>query len=150
MILAVSLRRLPRDVDDPTPWSDLSPTIGRAGNGPPPAPAACNQLGAGSGGTVAPSTVLPVQFFASLQRQAPHRTGEYRLLVAVLDDAIRCLKLWAFPRIHRERRLFEETERWIMDDGSSPTNTAAAPILSFEHVCCVLGIDPAGVRQRQG
>jgi len=112
-----------------------------------PTPPTRNQRDAGSGGAGAPDTVLPAQFFASLQRQAPHRTGEYRLLVAVLDDAIRCFRLFAFPRTHRERRLFEDTERWIMNDESLSRDPSAAPLLSFEYVCCVLGIDPAGVRQ---
>ena len=111
----------------------------------PPLPAR-NQRDAGSGDAAAPAALLPVQFFGTL-RQGPHRTGEYRLLVALLDDAIRCFKQFAFPRTHRERRLFEETERWIMDDGSHPSDTAAAPLFSFEYVCCVLDVDPAGVRQ---
>jgi len=113
----------------------------------PPVPAP-DQCGAGTGSVVAPAAVLPVQFFGTVQRLGPHHMGEYRLLVAVLDDAIHCFKQFALPRTHRERRLFEETERWIMDDHSYPTDTSGPPRLSFEYVCCVLGVDPAAVRQR--
>lgn len=113
----------------------------------PPLPAR-NQRGAGSGGPVGPAAVLPVQFFSTLQRQGPHRTGEYRLLVAVLEDAIHCFKRYALPRSARELRLFAEAERWIMDEDDPHVADSSEPALfSFEYVCGVVGLDPAGVRQ---
>jgi hypothetical protein len=66
--------------------------------------------------------------------------GEYYLLVAMLQDAINCVRKHASARGKRERQLFEEAVTWIMAEGD--TGTA----FSFEQVCGVLGLDPGYLR----
>lgn len=71
-------------------------------------------------------------------------SGERRLRLAVLADAVACLQRNASAKSRRRRRLFLEAETWIMesDYGSA---------FSFESVCEALGLDPEylrdGVRQ---
>src|SRR5436190_168973 len=82
---------------------------------------------------VHPDVVLPLQFFGTLRRQTPNKTGEYRLLVAVLEDAIHCFQRYALARNRRGRRLFTQVERWLMHD--VPQGDSDAPRLSFEYIC---------------
>ena len=65
--------------------------------------------------------------------------GERRLLVAVLEDAIRTYQKFAFSGTRRGRRLFAEVHTWL----TNPDTDAA---LSFSYVCEVLGIDPDYLR----
>ena len=94
-----------------------------------------------------PDVVLPVQFFATVRRQAPAKRGECQLMIAVLEDAVHCFQKYALARDRQGRRLFREAEEWMMDDAQR----AAAPrgeelTLSFKYVCDVLGLDPAYLR----
>ena len=79
---------------------------------------------------------VPSQFFENLRKHASNKTGEGRLLVAVLQDAVDCFQKNALSG----DRHFEDAEKWIMG-----TNSNAA--LSFEYVCSVLDLDPQYVRQ---
>ena len=92
-----------------------------------------------------PEVILPTQFFATLRRAAPRQTGEYRLLVAVLRDAITCFQKYAFVLQRREHRLFGETERWLMEctDGLERTDDRG---FSFEQICGFLGLDAGYLR----
>lgn len=94
-----------------------------------------------------PDVLLPVQFFATMRRHLPNKTGEYRLLVAVLEDAIQCFQQHASATGRRGRRLFGEVEHWIMDESIASAINGTAPRLSFEYICGVLGLDPAWLRQ---
>ena len=43
-----------------------------------------------------PDTIVPSQFFANQRTQAPSKRGEYRLLVAVLEDSwVSTLRIYA-------------------------------------------------------
>src|SRR5213594_1929973 len=93
---------------------------------------------------------------ASSQRQNPdgsrsvkalsRRTaepGEVRLALAVLADALRCLRgsqdAWNYPP-----RLFRwEAEQWIESRDSEPR-------FSFENICSILGLDAGDIRGRIG
>jgi len=94
-----------------------------------------------------PDVLLPVQFFATMRRRLPNKTGEYRLLVAVLEDAVHCFQQHASATGRRGRRLFGEVERWFMDESAAPASNGNAPRFSFEYICSVLGLDPAWLRQ---
>jgi len=94
-----------------------------------------------------PDVVLPVQFFATMRRRLPNKTGEYRLLVAVLEEAIQCFQQHASATGRRGRRLFAEVETWIMDESIASRTNRNAPRLSFEYICGVLGLDPGWLRQ---
>ena len=88
--------------------------------------------------------VLPLQFVGTRRRQAPRQMGEYRLLVAVLEDAVECFQKYAQARSTAERRLFAEAERWIMGGTPQDDNRLDAQGLcfSFYYVCETLGIEP--------
>ena len=93
-----------------------------------------------------PEVILPTQFFATLRRAAPRQAGEYRLLVAVLTDAIACFQKYALVAQKRDHRLFGETERWLMEgtDGLERTDDRG---FSFEQICGFLGLDAGYLRR---
>jgi hypothetical protein len=84
-----------------------------------------------------PHVILPAQHFNPPKRLAP----EHRLMVAVLDDAVRCVEKYRFPTDARSRRLFHEAKQWLL---------AAEPHwpYSFECICAVLDLDANAVRHR--
>jgi hypothetical protein len=84
-----------------------------------------------------PHIVLPVQHFNPPKRLAP----EHRLMMAVLDDAVRCVEKYRFPRDGRGRRLFHEAQQWLLDEEPSWP-------FSFERICAVLDLDANAVRHR--
>jgi hypothetical protein len=75
----------------------------------------------------------------SESRGAAPAEGERRLLIAVLEDALRAYQKYAFSGTRRGRRLFREAEAWFRD----PDLDVACP---FPYVCDVLGIDPGWIR----
>ena len=86
-----------------------------------------------------PDTLLSAQYFDKLRRKTVLEP-EKRLMLALLDDAIRCFKDNLSAQTDRKKKLFEETERWIVDTGSDW-------IFSFDHVCETLGFSPEYMRQ---
>lgn len=86
--------------------------------------------------------LVPSQFRDMVGQQARGRTGEYRLLIAVLRDAVDCFRYCLFTGNRNASRLAVEAEAWIM--GRSEKSDAA---LSFEYVCSVLDLDPEYLRQ---
>ena len=98
---------------------------------------------------LAPDYVLPSQFVGTLRRQAPRKTGESRLLIAVLENAVECFQQYVRATGSAERQLFEEAEWWIMG-GNEEEDTrldADGPCFSFRYVCEALGIDPDYLRR---
>jgi hypothetical protein len=96
-----------------------------------------------------PDAVLPSQFFGTRRSQTrPKPVPEYRLLIALLEDALECFQKYVCATSRKKRRLFAEAEQWIMGDErahasrAEPTN----PAFSFEYVCEVLDIEPTCVR----
>jgi hypothetical protein len=91
-----------------------------------------------------PDVLLSSQYFAMARRQAPSKTGEYRLLIALLEDAIERFKKYVLTGDQQ----FAEAQEWIMgseqDNGSDFTHTLSS--FSFPYVCGVLGFDPDHVR----
>lgn len=71
------------------------------------------------------------------REEAPD-TGERRLLIALLEDGVRCYQKYAFSGTRRGRRLFREAEAWF-----DATADASVP---FAYVCDVLGVEPDYVR----
>lgn len=65
--------------------------------------------------------------------------GERRLLMAVLDDALRCFQKYAFASDLRGQELFREAEEWLMEP-----RTGAA--FTFEYICEARGLDPDFLR----
>jgi hypothetical protein len=93
----------------------------------------------GDGKLFQPDTLLPAQFFAHMRKRVP-KEPEYRLAVAVLQDAIECFQKHLLARDSKSRQLFEDAEAWIMaDERSWP--------LSFVNICDLLGINVEYVRR---
>lgn len=92
-----------------------------------------------------PDVLLPTQFFAAMRKRVPQE-AEYRLILAVLEDAIECYQKHVFAHDAKARQLFEETEYWLTsDDREWP--------YSFVNICEILSLNPAylrsGLRQWQ-
>ena len=86
-----------------------------------------------------PDTLLPSQFFDQLRRGGEH-SGEQRLMITILEDAVNVYLKHADARGPYEQRLFAEAEEWIEDrDGSW--------IFSFESVCDFLSLEADYLRR---
>ena len=84
--------------------------------------------------------ILPSQYY---DFSGGHRlTGEQRLMLALLADAINVYQQGALSRSTRKRMLYVDSERWIMSDCRS------LHAFSFETVCECLGINPVVLRRR--
>ncbi len=69
-------------------------------------------------------------------------TGEQRLMLALLVDAINVYQKGAMSDDSQARRLFVEAESWIM------TLSSNGEVLSFETVCDALAVNAALLRRR--
>jgi hypothetical protein len=65
---------------------------------------------------------------------------ERRLVLAILEEAVRSYQHYAFATNRRGRRLFGETCEWF----DSHDNTW---IFSFENICYALDLDPEHIRE---
>ena len=65
---------------------------------------------------------------------------ERRLVLAILEEAVRSYQHYAFATNRRGRRLFGETCEWF----DSHDNTW---IFSFENICYALDLDPEYIRE---
>lgn len=86
-----------------------------------------------------PDTLLSDQYFENLRRKTFFEP-EKRLMLAVLEDAIRYYQDNWFSRNSKRKRIFDETEEWIVTpDGDW--------VFSFDHVCETLGLSPEYLRR---
>jgi hypothetical protein len=69
-------------------------------------------------------------------------SGEQRLMLALLTDALNVYQKGALSRLTRPRRLYIDAERWILRDWVECSG------LSFTTVCDALGINPELLRRR--
>lgn len=84
--------------------------------------------------------ILPSQYY---DFSGGHQlTGEQRLMLALLADAINVYQQGALSRSTRKRMLYVDSERWIMSD------YRCRHAFSFETVCECLGINPVVLRRR--
>ncbi len=85
-----------------------------------------------------PDVILPQQFFDGPRRDSDF-SPEKALMLAVLEDAIRCFQEYFRTTRARPRMLSRQAERWIRTrDWNWP--------FSFNNVCEALGIDPDCMR----
>lgn len=74
-----------------------------------------------------------------------HRKGfaepERGLLLAVLEDALRCLKQYAHAKDAQGEKLFREAEEWLLDEDEDW-------IFSFSSICEVLGLNRSYIRKQ--
>ena len=86
----------------------------------------------------APEIVLPEQLIAGARRDS-FISGEKALMLAVLEDGIRCFQEHLTNARANPRLLSRQAEEWIRaEDWDWP--------FSFNNVCDNLGIDPAALR----
>src|SRR6202167_6833212 len=84
--------------------------------------------------------ILPCQYY---DVSGGHRlTGEQRLMLALLADAINVYQQGAMSRNTRKRLLFIDAERWITG------GARCRHVFSFDTVCDALGINPGMLRRR--
>jgi hypothetical protein len=81
----------------------------------------------------------PYEFWRQ-HRSNPIQQPELRLMMAVLEDALKCYFDYARRKNSRESKLFEEVEQWLFFESNEE-------LFSFENICSVLHIDPGYVRR---
>ncbi len=86
-----------------------------------------------------PDILLPSQFFAAMKRRVPQE-AEYRLVVALLQDAIECYQKHLRSRDPKARQLFVDAETWITSDDREWA-------FSFVNVCDLLGLNAGYLRR---
>jgi hypothetical protein len=91
-----------------------------------------------SHGLFEPDAVLASQFFDAIRRLGLPE-GEYRLMLAVFADAVRCFVQHAGSDDPAKRALYQDAERWF-------ARSADPGLYSFESICDVLGVDANLVR----
>jgi hypothetical protein len=80
-----------------------------------------------------------VQFYEGVRAQHPETHAMKRLMLAVLEDVLRCLPTYTERRNPAHRKAFSEAETWILD------RRAQGPF-AFVSVCEALGIQPDHLR----
>ncbi len=83
-------------------------------------------------------TILPQQWAGHFASQA--RSGEHRLMTAILEDAIHDVQVYAGRRDARSRALFDAVAQWFASDATSY-------VYDVRNVCDVLGLDVDYVRR---
>jgi len=91
-------------------------------------------------GMIIPDALTPGQYYDGIRGDDVNVRPIKRLMLAVLEDAMRCYQTYGNSRNRSQRRLFLEAEGWLMDrKGDGP--------FAFETVCETLGIDPNCLRE---
>jgi hypothetical protein len=84
--------------------------------------------------------LTPGQYYDGIRADDSCARPIKRLMLAVLEDAMRCYQAYTNSRSGAQRRLFVDAEAWLMD------RKADGPF-AFEAVCETLGIDPRCLRE---
>jgi transposase-like protein len=85
-----------------------------------------------------PEVLTPEQYYDT-RRATSAIAPVKRLMMAVLEDALRCFQNHADAKKGSRKRLFNEAEQWLCgEEGDGP--------FSFESVCETLGIEPSFLR----
>ena len=84
-----------------------------------------------------PDVVLPSQYLAANRKPTP----ELRLLVAVMQEAIKCVEKYRFATNQRGQRIFREVTQWLYAGLSDWP-------YSFEQICDHLDLDANSVRRQ--
>src|SRR5579863_411430 len=90
------------------------------------------------GSLFAPSILTPDQYYDERRDDSATRPIK-RLMLAILEDALRCMHKNANAKNGARRRMFREAEQWLCFDSGNA-------IFSFTVVCETLGIEPEYLR----
>jgi len=101
------------------------------------------QMGSGSDERIAslfqPDVLLADQYNDNFRRKVPLEP-EKALLLAVLDDGVRCFQDNVFPQNKKKQTLFDEAREWLFSDESNG-------VFSFVSICAALGFNPNYIRR---
>jgi hypothetical protein len=86
-----------------------------------------------------PDMLRPAQYYERVRAPHPEAQATRRLMLAVLEDAVRCLQAYAEKQNPIHRRMFAEAEFWVSD------RRADGPF-AFETICATLGIQSDHLR----
>lgn len=95
--------------------------------------------GSAIAGMTIPDALTPQQYYDGVRADDASARPVKRLMLAVLEDAMRCYQTYANSHNGNQRRLFVDAEAWLMD------RRADGPF-AFETVCETLGIEPSSTR----
>lgn len=90
------------------------------------------------GSIFVPDVITPEQYY-DMRRDDSAIAPVKRLMMAVLEDALRCFQNNAEAKSGPRKRLFAEAEEWLCGEGGDGP-------FSFETVCETLGIEPQFLR----
>jgi len=90
------------------------------------------------GNLFVPDVMTPEQYYDSRRDDSSIRPVK-KLMMAILEDALRCFQNNADAKTGSRKRLFEEAEQWLCGEGGEGP-------FSFEMVCETLGIEPGFLR----
>jgi hypothetical protein len=96
--------------------------------------------GSAIAGIFIPDVLTRGQYYDGIRSDNGCARSVKRLMLAVLEDAMRCYLTYANSRSRAQRRLFVEAQAWLMD-------READGAFAFETVCETLGIDPNYLRE---
>ena len=91
------------------------------------------------GNLFVPDVLTPEQFYDSRRDDSTIRPVK-KLMMAILEDALRCFQNNADAKGGPRKRLFSEAEQWLIGEGGEGP-------FSFETVCETLGIEPQFLRR---
>ena len=91
------------------------------------------------GNLFVPDVLTPEQFYDSRRDDSTIRPVK-KLMMAILEDALRCFQNNADAKGGPRKRLFNEAEQWLIGEGGEGP-------FSFETVCETLGIEPQFLRR---
>ena len=86
-----------------------------------------------------PDVLTPVQYYEGVRAQHPGTHAMKRLMLAVLEDALRCIQTYAENPNPVHRKAFAEAETWILD-------CKAQGPFAFGVICDVFGIESNRLR----
>jgi hypothetical protein len=90
------------------------------------------------GSLLVPDVITPEQYYDARRDDSTLRPVK-RLMLALLEDALRCFQNNADAKSGPRRRLFVEAEQWLLCRGGQGP-------FSFDTVCETLGIEPDFLR----
>ena len=86
-----------------------------------------------------PDTLLGEDYAANFRRKIPLEP-ERTLLLAVLEDGIRCFQENLFAVSGKRRTLFDEAKEWLFSDDTHW-------FCSFVSICTLLNLEPSYIRR---
>lgn len=86
-----------------------------------------------------PDVLIPAQYFDTL-RSKTGMEPEKRLMLAVLEDAVRCFQDNVSAESDAKKKLFAEAAEWFLAEDDNST-------FSFDNICDALALNPEYVRR---